>query len=53
MKILNKEELKKLARVIRWMKVHNIPLKSLFFLSGGQGMDMVEKELLKRKIEIK
>ena len=53
MKTLKVKELKKLARVIHQMKVQGIPLYDIWYLGGGETLDMVYQELLRRGIEVK
>ena len=53
MKTLKVKELKKLARVIYQMKVQSIPLYDIWYLGGGETLDMVYTELKKKGIEVK
>ena len=53
MKALKVKEIKKLARVIYQMKVQRIPLYDIWYLGGGETLDMVYRELAKRGIEVK
>ena len=53
MKTLKANQLKKLIKIIYYLKVHKIPLCEVFFLGGGQDMKLVEQKLNKKGIEIK
>ena len=53
MKTLKVKELKKLVRVIHQLRVQGIPLYDIWYLGGGETLDMVFKELLKKGIEVK
>ena len=53
MKTLRNKEIKKLARVIHQMRVQGIPLYDIWYLGGGETLDMVYTELKKKGIEVK
>ena len=52
MKTLNADKLKKLIKIIYQLKANNLPIECVVF-GDGRGLDMVEKGLKKKGIEIK